>query len=79
MRFAPQCSQWPETVSYFKHIPTSYNEHGIARAWSEDIEIHGMGINDKDARKAWLKGQLRVLRPFFNSPAHNKLSFERNS
>ena len=24
-------------------------------------------------------GQLRVLRPFFNSPAHNKLSFERNS
>ena len=65
LRFAPQCSQWPETVIYFKHIPTSYNEHGIARAWSEDIEIHGMGINDKDARKAWLKG-LRVVHEFLS-------------
>lgn len=65
LRFAPQCWQWPETVIYFKHIPTSYNEHGIAMAWSEDIEIHGMGINDKDARKAWLKG-LCVVHEFLS-------------
>jgi hypothetical protein len=65
VQFAPECSKWLETVIYFKHIPTSYNDHGIDRAWSEDIEIHGLGINDKDARKSWLKG-LRVVQDFLS-------------
>jgi hypothetical protein len=60
LKFAPASLKWPTTVIHFKHIPTSYNNHGIARAWSEDIEIHGLGINDNDARVSWLKGLLVV-------------------
>ena len=56
LKFAPQCLTWPETVINFKHIPTSYNAHQIARAWSEDIEIHGLGKSENEARTALLRG-----------------------
>jgi hypothetical protein len=54
--FAPQVTEWPATTIHFKHIPTSYNEHGINRAWSEDIEIHGFGRFEEEAKEAFLQG-----------------------
>jgi len=56
LRFAPDVITWPEVTVNFKHIPTSYSEHGINRAWSEDIEIHGFGHSKEEARAAFLKG-----------------------
>jgi hypothetical protein len=56
LKFAPQALGWPESTIHFKHIPTSYNNHGLARAWSEDIEIHGFGRVEADARVALLRG-----------------------
>jgi len=61
--FAARCPPNDQTTLEFKHIPTSYNEHGIARAWSQDIEIHGLGNTDAESRQAWLAG-LRVVQDF---------------
>lgn len=65
-RFKDFAAQYPpndQITLEFKHIPTSYNEQGIARAWSEDIEIHGLGNTDDEAGQAWLAG-LRVVQAF---------------
>jgi hypothetical protein len=40
------------TFIEFRIIPTSYNNHGINRAWSMDIEISGIGQTDEKARLA---------------------------
>lgn len=60
MRFASQVPEWSETTIHFKHIPTSYNDHGINRAWSEDIEIHGFGRVEQEAKDAFLQGLIPV-------------------
>ena len=60
LRFAPDVIRWPEVIIYFKHIPTSYNHHGINRAWSEDIEIHGFGCTEDEARNSFQKGLVPV-------------------
>jgi hypothetical protein len=63
-KFAPQCVRWPETSINFRHVPTSYNDHHIDRGWSEDIEIHGFGANETEARNALMKGLPPVERFF---------------
>jgi hypothetical protein len=60
LRSAPDVIEWPEVTINFKHIPTSYNHHGIKRAWSEDIEIHGFGPTEQEARSAFQKGLVPV-------------------
>jgi hypothetical protein len=59
-RFAPQLTEWSETTIHFKHIPASYNDHAITRAWREDIEIHGFGRGESEAKEAFLQGLASV-------------------
>jgi len=53
---AVDCTQCANTFVEFKLIPTSYNAHGINRAWSADIEIRGLGTTKTEARKNWALG-----------------------
>lgn len=47
----------------FELIPTSYRDHGVARAWSVDLWVSGLGTSKEAARATWRAG-LRILQDF---------------
>jgi hypothetical protein len=66
---AVDCTRCGNTFVEFKLIPTSYNAHGINRAWSTDVEIRGLGTTKTEARSNWALGWRTVQNFLVNESA----------
>jgi hypothetical protein len=62
-QYAAQYSTPNSVVVEFELIPTSYNDHGISRAWSLDVWNTGLGNSEAEARGAWYSG-LQIVQDF---------------